>query len=636
MKSKLWLLIFAGLVLTALVIPSKASAESLTLYGLSVKVTDSVGVVSGGGTLSYASFPQTFYITASSTESGSKITIEVTSPQGKTVTANKFTVSNSSETGTYIITAKTEGGAIKKMAVHIKYEVKADSSSDYKYRTVALQIASISLNGRTVMSGLSTRVGLIGGTALDPSAENTLSKLINKTDGETYTLHGSLVVEVYTSKGVVGTYVVDKDWNRLVSDYEWIPKTLDAFRTMKEASTVYQAPRKVQTIIQWRDVTNGVVILDSITNNDIIKANEWVKMSAYINDADIDDEYKHVSTGYINKYADGTIEEIISGSAVKKVVYCYSHMDSVTVVFDYIRPNQRDMYVQGPGKQSYPEDEDVVTWVTIHLQGKEILPSDKVKVVIEIAELGYKYETDIICTENGSVKVPFKWHTPTVTATRNVSIKATVNEDRTVTEESYVNNTLTFVAEVQNMSYVKPKENKESYPVAPSRDTNSTITWTELRYEDGKLVTKEFYVTLDVEVNVDYTTKTKGYIRSGYGFTMDVKYNIRTNYDNPNLITDCQIAKVTLPQYTYWKFVYLERKSSSQWQFSRHADSPEGYRKEYVPVWWDDDEPYEIQVMCGELYTPGGVLNVWLTSNQDSQLRLNIEGSMYDDDHIGF
>lgn len=636
MKKIYWSWVVLVAIIVVVLFPSAALAETIDTYDLELKLVDSRGQSSTGGTLSYASFPQTFYVTASTPGVSTNKTISVKKPNGQTVETNKFTVTGGSDMGTYIITAKTTGGAVKEIAVHVKYEVKAEDTSTYKYRTVALQISSVKLGDTQVMSGLNTRINLVGGTALAPDAEQVLANLIKKTDGQTYTLEGSLVIEVYSARGVVGTYVIKKDWQRLLSDYDWVPNTIDAFRTMQDASTVYQAPQLVEMRVEWRDADKSYKVLEYISHKEVIAANQWLVMSAYVTDKELDDKYNHVFSGIVVRHADGRVYEEHDEPRESMTAQGYSNMECVTITFDFKVPNNRDLELIAPEQPSYPEGEDVVSWVYLSLEGKDITPWNRVTAVIEIPELSYTYQTVVTCKENSTIKIPFKWHTPDVTATKSVTIRAQINKSKVIAESTYDNNVVEFEAQIMNMNYNPPAETGPAYPAPPSRSTLGKITWTEQRYEGGKIVNKEYYVRLRVTAEIDYTTEDAGYIRSGYGFGLVMNYSIETNYDKPDLITDCQVAKVALPQYTYWKYSYMERVDQSSWQLAPHADSPAGNRKQYVPVWWADDEPYIIQAMCGEVYTPGGVLNCWVTGSNDSQLSLNIEGSMYDDDHIGY
>lgn len=79
----------------------------------------------------------------------------------------------------------------------------------------------------------------------------------------------------------------------------------------------------------------------------------------------------------------------------------------------------------------------------------------------------------------------------------------------------------------------------------------------------------------------------------------------------------------------------LARTSKSNtYFFIPNPQSPYRSNKQFVPVWWRDDFDYIIQSVCTDAHTPGGTLTAWLSGNSYSNLKINIEGSMYDDDTV--
>ncbi len=613
-----------------------AFAEEIKVYGINISVYDSTGKTYTGGTMSYETFPQTIYVSTSTPGTSEKITVTISTPSGSTLTARQFTVHTASEAGAYKVTATAANGAQREIVVQVKYEVKAQATSTYRYRTVGIMINSIKKGNTVIRQNVNTEVGLINGTTLDATALTTVERLVSATDGASYELVGSMVLEVYTGYGVVGRYVVARDWSRLVSDYEWVPETIEAFRTMRNATVIYQAPKEVKIGSEWRDITNGNQVLGKIQEKVVLHPYQWVQASFYLNDNYLGDKYNHISSGLVTIKANGSRVEEQFARRVKVTYVCNTGHREVMSIFNFERAKSTDIGLSPEEDMSYPENEDVVSWVYLSVLGQDLVPGDGVEAVIRIPELDYSYETTVVCMENTTIRIPFAWHTPEVDSTKELTVIATVNSDKALLESEYGNNSLEFTVEVRNMSFAAPIEQGEAYPNVPFRVTRSRVEWTEQTYSNGRIVTNSYYAELLMDPQITYTTKGQGYIRSGYGYTLELTYTINTNYNRDEFITDSQMACCALPQYTYHKPVYLERKDEDTWHFAMNTRSPDGMHKQYVPVWWDDDEPYVIQAMCGEVYTPGGMLTVWVSGINNPEYKLNIEGSMYDDDHIGY
>lgn len=124
---------------------------------------------------------------------------------------------------------------------------------------------------------------------------------------------------------------------------------------------------------------------------------------------------------------------------------------------------------------------------------------------------------------------------------------------------------------------------------------------------------------------MDYDTKAKGYLKSGYGFAISVTATVNTNYDRPELITSPQTAEVYLPEHRYETAIPLVKEGS---QFTFTA-SPFRYRKQYIPVWFPDNRDYIIQLLVTDVHTPRGTLSKWMTGGE---LKIYVEDNMYSDD----
>ena len=198
----------------------------------------------------------------------------------------------------------------------------------------------------------------------------------------------------------------------------------------------------------------------------------------------------------------------------------------------------------------------------------------------------------------------------------------------TGSEESDVNNTYTQKAVIKNVIYVQPTESK-NIPVPPQRSDNPRVTWYEQRFENGRFVWKDFYAELRVSAKIDYDTKAKGYIKSGYGFSIKVTTTVDTNYDKPELITVPQTAEVYLPQYRYQTAIPLISESPGCFTFKENPSSPFKYKKQYIPIWFPDNKDYIIQLFVTDAHTPGGTLSKCTTGGN---LKIKVNDSMYSDD----
>jgi hypothetical protein len=226
--------------------------------------------------------------------------------------------------------------------------------------------------------------------------------------------------------------------------------------------------------------------------------------------------------------------------------------------------------------------------------------------------------------------VSVKWDTPNVQADKSVTLIAAINSQASGNETSAANNTFTQRTIIKNVTYETPLESV-TVPVPPQRSAISRLTWWEQRYENGGFVWKSYYAELKVTASLDYDTKPQGYIKSGYGFAINVTSSVETNYYKPELITVPQTAEVYLPQHRYETAIPLLRKGS-RFTFRENPDSPFGHKRQYVPVWFPDNKSYVVQLLVTDVYTPAGVLSKWITGGD---LQMKVVDSMYSDDATG-
>ncbi|MEN3003352.1 hypothetical protein [Dehalobacterium formicoaceticum] len=290
-----------------------------------------------------------------------------------------------------------------------------------------------------------------------------------------------------------------------------------------------------------------------------------------------------------------------------------------------------DLDVQRITPKQYKENQTVISTIKVSNKGSlDFTPGQKISVLFEIPELSIKKRVDAVVMEQDTWNVvSVKWNTPNVQADKNITLIATINPDKVLDNETTAaNNTYTQNAVIKNVAYDEPEESR-TVPAPPQRSDQPKVTWWEQRYENGQFVWRQFYAELKVTAALDYDTKAKGYLKSGYGFTISVTATVNTNYDKPELITAAQTAEVYLPQYRYETSVPLMSDSTNHFTFRENPSSPFRYKKQYVPTWFPDNTDYIVQLLVTDVHTPGGTLSKWITGGE---LKIFVVDSMYDDD----
>ncbi len=289
-----------------------------------------------------------------------------------------------------------------------------------------------------------------------------------------------------------------------------------------------------------------------------------------------------------------------------------------------------DLDVQRITPSTYKENQTVISTIRVSNKGSlDFTPGEKVSVIFEIPELSVKKTVDAVVMASDTWNtVSVKWDTPNVQNDKSVTLIATISSSQASgNETSAGNNTYTQRATIKNVTYETPFESV-TVPVPPQRSAISRLTWWEHRYENGGFVWKNYYAELKVTASLDYDTKAKNFIKSGYGFAVNVTSSVDTNYDKPELITVPQTAEVYLPQYRYETAIPLLREGS-RFTFRENPDSPFGYKRQYVPVWFPDNKNYIVQLFVTDVHTPAGVLSKWIT---EGDLQMKVVDSMYSDD----
>lgn len=289
-----------------------------------------------------------------------------------------------------------------------------------------------------------------------------------------------------------------------------------------------------------------------------------------------------------------------------------------------------DLDVQRITPDQYKENQAVITTIKVGNHGSlDFTPGQNVTVLFQIPELSLSKRMDAIVMEKDTWNVvSVRWDTPNVQTNKEITLIATINPDRSLNNESTAdNNVYTRQAVILNINYEEPTESR-TLPTPPERTEQPRVTWWEQRYVNGQFVWREYYAELKVNATLDYDTKGKGYLKSGYGYSIKVSTSVNTNYDRPELITIPQTAEVYLPEHRYETAVPLIKEGGT-FTFRENPASPFKYRKQYIPVWFPDDKDYLIQLLVTDVHTPGGTLSRWITGGQ---LSIHVVDNMYSDD----
>ncbi len=303
-----------------------------------------------------------------------------------------------------------------------------------------------------------------------------------------------------------------------------------------------------------------------------------------------------------------------------------NHVSSQIMVLEH----PYDLDVQRITPDEYKENQSVITTVKVSNKGSlDFTPGQNVTVLFQIPELSLSRRIEAVVMERDTWNVvSIRWDTPNVQADKDITLIAIINPEQSLGNEgTNDNNTYTQKAVIQNVSYEEPEESR-ILPDPPKRNEQPKVTWWEQRYENNKFVWRQFYAELKVSATLDYDTKAKGYLKSGYGYFIRVTATVSTNYDRSEMITAPQTAEVYLPEYRYETAIPLI-KEGSQFNFKENPSSPFRYRKQYIPVWFPDNKDYIVQLLVTDVHTPGGTLSKWITGGE---LKINVVDSMYSDD----
>ncbi len=299
----------------------------------------------------------------------------------------------------------------------------------------------------------------------------------------------------------------------------------------------------------------------------------------------------------------------------------------------YYKPenNGVDLYISGISNGPYKGDTEVITIVKLVNRGnKDFDPENMVSIKFEANEKIYTRNIDIGAGKE--IIIPFKWKTP---ESGIVTLKAEVNYEKKHWEIDYDNNKYSLDVKIEPYIWKKILDTpKIAIIPAPKPESISYREWEEWRFEkrdqSGKAIyeRKKFWVKLNMTISLD-----KSKMKSGYGFYINAKTSIDTNYDRPEFIIAPQRIKAYLPETEYRYFTELEavRENgfTTEWAFYNNIKSVFGYRKHYIPVWFPDNVNYVLSILADDAYSPGGAL--YITEQPD----IYVDGNMYEDDVTG-
>jgi len=179
-----------------------------------------------------------------------------------------LTVENKEACGPYTITATTDQGAVLVVTVNVVFQVRA--TYDTRYRTIGMNVKEIYENEKLIKSFPEPqRIDLVNANTVADHERERIAGWINRYDGGTYTLKGSLVVEIhgFASGKLYGTYDTDTDFEPLTTRFGWTEKALIAFETMRSTALSYQAPVRIDIDATWCD-ENKKQIFGKLTAQD--------------------------------------------------------------------------------------------------------------------------------------------------------------------------------------------------------------------------------------------------------------------------------------------------------------------------------------------------------------------------------
>jgi len=205
------------------------------------------------GLVSVEQFPAQIAVSVTAkTGSLTSVQLEYSGQSWKITPEYILTIENKEACGPYTITAETDQGAILTITANMVFQVKA--TYDVRYRTIGMNVREIYEGDKLLKSFQEPqRVTLVNANTVADHDQDKIAGWIGSCDGGTYTLKGSLVVEIHNiSTGeLFGAYDTNTDFAPLTTGFGWTPQTLIVFETMRNTEITYQAPVKINVDATW-------------------------------------------------------------------------------------------------------------------------------------------------------------------------------------------------------------------------------------------------------------------------------------------------------------------------------------------------------------------------------------------------
>ena len=162
-----------------------------------------------------------------------------------------YTASSYDEFQSLTFYVETDTGVTDSISVNFNYARYAEASVKWDYDGIVVR--TITQNGKTIRSGLSTSLDMEWNSDLTTSDYNTIADLVGAYDGKTYVLTGSTLIRVYkpSTGKTLATFDTYDEFDDLCNYVMWSNQTLSAFESARVNSLSYQAPMAVEGTAQW-------------------------------------------------------------------------------------------------------------------------------------------------------------------------------------------------------------------------------------------------------------------------------------------------------------------------------------------------------------------------------------------------
>lgn len=249
-----YLLILPLMLLCCLFFPTKAFAA--TDSDIHIEVTSPIdSLTDESGVVAVEQFPSEIPISVT-TSTGTLTEIKLQYEDGWRMIPPEYVlgIESKEKCGPYTVTAKTNEGAVMTVTVNVVFQVKA--TYDTRYRTIGMNITEI-YDGETPLVSFPEpqRIDMVNANTVADDEQARIAGWIGRQDGGTYTLCGSLVVEIHNiaNGDIYGIYDTDTEFEELTTRFGWTKKTVIAFETMGNTELSYQAPVPIEVDATWCD-----------------------------------------------------------------------------------------------------------------------------------------------------------------------------------------------------------------------------------------------------------------------------------------------------------------------------------------------------------------------------------------------